>query len=275
MTKAKVYFTKEITPQSLIAIYKALGVELSGKVGVKISTGEPGGHNYLHPELIGDLVRPGDLTVLIVPIDLQAPKGRLILPQVQTIRDALDHNTAVLTVKENDYARVLDRLKTPPALVVCDSQVVRRMVDETPPEIPCTTFSILFSRLKGDMRLMAQGTAAIDALREGDKVLIAEACSHHVQDDDIARVKLPAMIKKACGRDVSFEWSAGSDFPPDLEKYALVVHCGGCMLSRLETLRRLNECVGRGVPVTNFGIAISAAQGILDRVIEPFGLKKK
>lgn len=222
------------------------------------------------PPLIGDLVRPGDLTVLIVPIDLQAPKGRLILPQVQTIRDALDHDTAVLTVKENDYARVLDRLKTPPALVVCDSQVVRRMVDETPPEIPCTTFSILFSRLKGDMRLMAQGTAAIDALREGDKVLIAEACSHHATNDDIGRVKIPRWLRNRIGDGVRIDVCAGRDYPEHFSEYKLAIHCGGCMLNRREVLSRLQTAAKAGVPVTNYGMCISSLQGVLERVLSPF-----
>ena len=151
------------------------------------------------PPLIGDLVKPGGLVVLIVPIDLQAPKGRLILPQVQTIRDALDHDAAILTVKEDGYTKVLENLKNPPDLVVCDSQVVKRMVAETPAGIPCTTFSILLSRLKGDMLLMARGTAAIDALRPGDKVLIAEACSHHATKDDIGRVKIPRWLGQFAG----------------------------------------------------------------------------
>ncbi len=228
------------------------------------------------PPLLRDLIKKGDTVICVCPIDASAPKGRLILPQVQAIRDILDAEAFAYVVRdEQDCLRVRENMKTPPSLVITDSQLIHKVREVVPPSVRLTTFSTLFARYKGDLAKLYEGASKIAALKDGDKVLIAEACSHHVQDDDIARVKLPAMIKKACGRDVSFEWSAGSDFPPDLEKYALVVHCGGCMLSRLETLRRLNECVGRGVPVTNFGIAISAAQGILDRVIEPFGLKKK
>ena len=222
------------------------------------------------PPLVGDLIRPGDLVVLIVPIDLQAPKGRLILPQVQTIRDVLDHDAAVLTVKENEYLAVLDRLKTPPALVVCDSQVVRKMVDETPAGVPCTTFSILFSRLKGDMRLMAEGTAAIDTLRKGDKVLIAEACTHHATQDDIGRVKIPRWLKNYLGDGVEIDVYAGRDYPENFSDYKLVIHCGGCMLNRREVLSRLQTAAKAGVPVTNYGMCISLLQGVLDRVLSPF-----
>lgn len=222
------------------------------------------------PPLLGDLIRPGDLVVLIVPIDLQAPKGRLILPQVQTIRDVLDHDAAVLTVKENEYLPVLNRLKTPPALVVCDSQVVRKMVDETPAGIPCTTFSILFSRLKGDMRLMAEGTAAIDSLRKGDKVLIAEACTHHATQDDIGRVKIPRWLKNYLGDGVEIDVYAGRDYPENFSDYKLAIHCGGCMLNRREVLSRLQMAAKAGVPVTNYGMCISLLQGVLDRVLSPF-----
>ena len=165
------------------------------------------------PPLVGDLLPPGGLAALIVPIDLEAPKGRLILPQVQTIRDALDNGAAALVVKEREYPAMLARLKTPPDLAVCDSQVVDRMVADTPPEIPCTTFSILFSRLKGDMILMARGAAAIAALRPGDKVLIAEACSHHAVSDDIGRVKIPRWLRRYAGEGLQVDVSAGRGLP--------------------------------------------------------------
>ncbi len=222
------------------------------------------------PPLVGDLVRPGGLAVMIVPIDIQAPKGRLILPQVQTIRDALDSDSSILVVKETEYTRMLDQLKTPPDLVVCDSQVVKKMVKETPPEITCTTFSILFSRLKGDMELMARGTAAIDSLKAGDKVLIAEACSHHAASDDIGRVKIPRWLQEYIGAELDVNVYSGRDYPENLSEYKLVIHCGGCMLNRREILSRIQAAAKAGVPVTNYGMCISYVQGVLERVLSPF-----
>ena len=223
------------------------------------------------PPLLRDLIKKGDTVICVCPIDASAPKGRLILPQVQAIRDILDAQAFAYTVQNaEDCKNAINNMKTPPALVVTDSQLIRQVKDAVPPSIPLTTFSTLFARYKGDLKKLCDGAEKLKNLKDGDKVLIAEACSHHVQEDDIARVKIPAAVKKACGKNISFDFAAGIDFPADLEKYALVIHCGGCMLSRLETLRRLNECSARGVPVTNFGIALSAAQGILDRVVEPF-----
>lgn len=230
-------------------------------------------HLKTAPDLIRDLIKAGDTVVCIAPIDSSAPKGRLILPQVQVIRDILDAGAYAYTVQnQDDFLKVLENMKAPPALVVTDSQLIRQVAAVVPPSIRLTTFSTLFARYKGDLQTLYNGAKMLKNLKDGDYVLISEACSHHVQEDDIARVKMPAVIKKATGRDIRFEWAAGSDFPADLGKYALVIHCGGCMLSRLETLRRLNESVRNGVPITNFGIALSAAQGILDRVTEPFGL---
>ncbi len=222
------------------------------------------------PPLLGDLVRPGETVVLVVPIDIQAPKGRLILPQVQTLRDGLDHNAKMLVVKEDGYPELLQELKHPPALVVCDSQVVHVMMRETPPGIPCTTFSILLSRLKGNMELMAQGAAAIDRLRPGDRVLIAEACTHHATDDDIGRVKIPRLLQKHLGFDLDVQVCAGRDYPADLRACKLVIHCGGCMFNRREILSRIQLAQQAGVPVTNYGMSISHAQGVLERTLSPF-----
>ena len=222
------------------------------------------------PPLVGDLLPPGGLAVLIVPIDLQAPKGRLILPQVQTIRDALDNDASVMVVKEREYASMLQRLKTPPSLAVCDSQVVMKMVADTPQTVPCTTFSILFSRLKGDMPLMARGVAAIESLKSGDKILIAEACSHHPASDDIGRVKIPRWLRQYAGTDLDVEVYAGRDYPENLSEFKLVIHCGGCMLTRREVLSRIHTATRAGVPVTNYGMCISFVQGVLERVLTPF-----
>ncbi len=222
------------------------------------------------PALIGDLVSPGGLAILIVPIDLQAPKGRLILPQVQTIRDALDNDAATLVVKEREYAHILEHLSTPPDVSVCDSQVVMKMVADTPSHIPCTTFSILFARFKGDLIEETKGAAAIEGLGPGDKVLIAEACSHHAAEDDIGRVKIPRWLRQYVGSDLNIDVASGRDYPDNLSDYSLVIHCGACMLTRREMLSRIHRARQAGVPVTNYGVCISFLQGVLQRVLTPF-----
>ncbi len=227
--------------------------------------------DFIKPSaLIGDLMPKGGLSVLIVPIDLEAPKGRIILPQVQTIRDALDHDSSALIVKESEYLSVLDRLKTPPDIVVCDSQVVDRMVVGTPSDVKCTTFSIVFARLKGDLNQMVEGVCAIDSLKDGDRVLIAEACSHHAVEDDIGRVKIPRWLKEYTKADLKIDVCSGRDYPEDLSEYKLAVLCGSCMITRKETLRRMYYAKKIGVPVTNYGVCISFLQGVLERVLEPF-----
>lgn len=222
------------------------------------------------PSLMGDLVKPGGLAMLIVPIDLQAPKGRLILPQVSTIRDALDNDAATLVCKEREYAHMLSILNQKPDVAICDSQMVLKMVADTPPEIPCTTFSILFARLKGDLRKFARGAAAIDQLSPGDKVLIAESCSHHALEDDIGRVKIPRWLRQYVGVDVQIEVYSGRDFPDNLSEYKLAVQCGGCMQNRREVLSRIEKCESAGVPITNYGMCIAQTQGVLKRVLSPF-----
>ncbi len=222
------------------------------------------------PSLIGDLLPPGGLAVLVVPIDLQAPKGRLILPQVQTIRDALDNDAATLVVKERELAAVLANLKQPPAIVVTDSQAILKVTADVPKDIPVTTFSILFARQKSDLNVMARGAAAIDSLQPGDGILIAEACSHHALEDDIGRVKIPRWLKQYIGGDLQIDTSTGRDYPDDLKKYKLIIHCGACMINRREMLNRLRKAQGAGVPVTNYGIAISFLQGVLRRSLAPF-----
>lgn len=222
------------------------------------------------PPLIADLVKPGGLAMLIVPIDLQAPKGRLILPQVSTIRDALDNDAATLVCKEREYAHMLSMLKQKPDVAICDSQMVLKMVADTPNDIPCTTFSILFARLKGDLRKFAMGAAAIEKLEPGDKVLIAESCSHHALEDDIGRVKIPRWLRQYVGVDLEIDVYAGRDFPENLSDYKLAVQCGGCMQNRREVLSRIEKCELAGVPITNYGLCISQTQGVLRRVLSPF-----
>ncbi len=226
--------------------------------------------HFRPPAIIGDLVPPGGLAVLIVPIDLQAPKGRLILPQVQTIRDALDSDAAVMVVKEREYLSALSLLSGKPDLVVCDSQVVQKMVADTPKDVPCTTFSILFARLKGDLVGAAKGAAAIERLKKGDRVLVAESCTHHAAEDDIGRVKIPRWLRQFTGADIAIDVCSGRDYPEDLHNYSLVIHCGGCMITRREMLSRVSKAETKDVPVTNYGVAISHLQGVIKRVLEPF-----
>ncbi|MDD5697909.1 MAG: [FeFe] hydrogenase H-cluster maturation GTPase HydF [Victivallaceae bacterium] len=225
------------------------------------------------PPLVGDLLPSKGLIVLIIPIDIEAPKGRLILPQVQTIRSALDHDTIVMVVKEHEYTHALSLLKTPPDLVVCDSQVVMKMVAETPPGVACTTFSILFARLKSDMRLLLEGTEAIGRLRSGDRILIAESCSHHPLEDDIGRIKIPRWLRRYTKAELEFDSCAGRDFPENLTDYQLIVQCGGCMNNRTEMLSRLRRAAEAGVPMTNYGLCIAQTHGVLERVLVPFAGK--
>jgi [FeFe] hydrogenase H-cluster maturation GTPase HydF len=222
------------------------------------------------PSLIGDLLSPGGIAVLVVPIDLQAPKGRLILPQVQTIRDALDSDAAALIVKERELASMLALLKRNPDIAVCDSQAILKVSADVPPEVPCTTFSILFARQKGDLAVAAAGAAAIETLKPGDRVLIAEACSHHPLQDDIGRIKIPRWLRQYVGGELRIDVSAGRDCPDNLADYRLIIHCGGCMLNRREMLCRLHSAGAAGVPVTNYGLAISFTQGVIRRVLSPF-----
>ncbi|HOW59763.1 MAG TPA: [FeFe] hydrogenase H-cluster maturation GTPase HydF [Candidatus Omnitrophota bacterium] len=222
------------------------------------------------PALLGDIMPKGGLAVLIIPIDFEAPKGRIILPQVQAIRDALDHGSMTLVVKESEYKSALARLKAPPDLVVCDSQVVDRMVAETPAGVRCTTFSILFSRLKGDIAEMTRGAMSVGKLQKGDKVLISESCSHHAIEGDIGRIKIPNWLKKYLGHEIEIKIAAGRDFPEDVQDYKLIIQCGSCMLTRRETLARIQKAKQKGVPITNYGLCISFLQGVLERVIEPF-----
>ncbi len=222
------------------------------------------------PPLMGDLVRPGGLAVLVVPIDLQAPRGRLILPQVSTIRDALDNDAATLVCKEREYTHMLSMLNQKPDIAICDSQMVLKMVADTPSDMPCTTFSILFARLKGDLRRFAMGAAAIERLQPGDRILIAESCSHHALEDDIGRVKIPRWLRQYVGVDLDIDIYSGRDFPHNLSDYKLAVQCGGCMQNRREVLSRIEKCEAAGVPITNYGLCISHTQGVLKRVLSPF-----
>ena len=224
------------------------------------------------PSLLGDLIPPQGTIILITPIDKEAPKGRLIMPQVQAIRDGLDNNAVVMVVKETEYLQALNSLKHKPDLVVCDSQVVDFMVTNTPQDIKCTTFSILFARLKGDLRKMAEGAKTIATLQDDDKILIAEACTHHAIEDDIGKVKIPNWLRKKTGKNLQIDHVSGCTFPENLGDYKLVIQCGGCTQNRREILSRIQKCQTSAVPMTNYGICISELKGVLDRVLSPFSL---
>ena len=220
--------------------------------------------------LVGDLLEPSDFAILVVPIDKAAPKGRLILPQQQTIRDVLEAGAAAIVIKENELSNALKTLGKKPKLVITDSQVFAKVSKETPEDIWLTSFSILFARFKGNLKTAAAGAAAIDRLKDGDKILISEGCTHHRQCDDIGTVKLPRWIRNYTGKDLEFEYSSGREFPEDVTKYSLIVHCGGCMLNEREMRYRQKCALDQEIPITNYGIAIAYMQGILKRCVEMF-----
>jgi len=222
------------------------------------------------PSILADLVPPGELVVLVVPIDLEAPRGRLILPQVQSIRDILDHDSYCMVVKERELRSALDRLKRPPALVVTDSQAFLKVAADTPLEVPMTTFSILFARLKGDLNEFVRGARSVDSLRPGDRILVLEACTHHPIGEDIGRVKIPRWLRQYTGMELEFEHLQGHDFPADLSPYRMVIHCGSCMLNRREVISRILRCRESAVAITNYGVVITYSLGVLDRALSPF-----
>ena len=222
------------------------------------------------PQLVSDLLTPGDLVVLVTPIDESAPKGRLILPQQQVIRDILDHHSLSVVVQDTELALTLQKLGTKPAMVITDSQVFASVAADTPANIPLTSFSILMARYKGFLEMAVKGAAAIPSLQDGDLVLISEGCTHHRQCEDIGTVKLPRMLKKFTGKDIQFRTTSGNEFPENLTDYKLVIHCGGCMLPAREMLYRMKCASDQNVPVTNYGIALAYMQGILARSVAMF-----
>ena len=224
------------------------------------------------PKIVGDLVPPKSTVILVIPVDKEAPKGRIILPQVQTLRDLLDSECLSYVVKESELKQALDNLKTPPALVVTDSQAFRQVSEIVPENVALTSFSILFARLKGDLDEFVKGAQAIENLKDGDLVLILESCTHHAIEDDIGRVKIPNLLRKKTGKNLVIHNYAGHDFP-DLKDYKLVIHCGACMTNRREVLSRILIANQNGVPITNYGIAISYCLGILPRATKIFSSK--
>ena len=210
--------------------------------------------------------------MLVIPVDKEAPKGRIILPQVQVLRDLLDNRCKAFVTQETELKETLNELKVKPKLVITDSQAFEAVSKDVPENINLTSFSIVFARMKGDLNEFYKGARQIDNLKDNDKVLICESCSHHQIEDDIARVKIPRWIKKKTGKNVEFEYHSGHDFPQNLEKYSLLIHCGACMTNRREVLSRIMKCNNVGLPITNYGIAIAHCLGILQRAVTPFNI---
>lgn len=220
--------------------------------------------------IVSDLLKPGDIAVLVTPIDSAAPKGRLILPQQQTIRDILDGGAISVVCREHELKGALGALKGKPRIVITDSQAFKKVNEDTPSDVALTSFSILFARYKGDLKEAARGAAQLDRLKDGDRVLISEGCTHHRQCEDIGTVKLPRWIDNYTHKQLKYEFASGGEFPEDLSDYALVIHCGGCMLNEREMKSRIRHSVDCGVPITNYGIAIAHIHGILRRALTPF-----
>jgi len=223
-----------------------------------------------NPSILRDLVKPGELAILVIPIDKEAPKGRIILPQVQAIRDILDNDSVCIVLKETRLRESFSKLKEKPAIVITDSQAFLKVAEDTPEDIPMTSFSIVFARLKGDLNEFVNGALAIEKLKSGDKILIAESCSHHPIVDDIGREKIPKWLRQYTGCELVFDVCQGHDFPENLGDYKLVIQCGGCMTNRREILSRIERCRIVNVPITNYGVAIAYSLGKFERALRPF-----
>lgn len=223
-------------------------------------------------QIVGDLLSPSDLVVLVTPIDKAAPKGRLILPQQQVIRDILEADATAVVTKEFELRETLANLGKRPRLVVTDSQVFAKVSADTPRDVPLTSFSILFARYKGDLSTLVRGAQAVETLKDGDRILVAEGCTHHRQSDDIGTVKIPRWLRQHTGKQLVFEHTSGMKYPKDLSQYTLLIHCGACMLNRREMHYRIQQAKAAHVPIVNYGVLIAALQGILARCLEPFSL---
>lgn len=249
-------YISALTGENITALKEKIGMAVKTEIG--------------RQKIVGDLLSPEDIVVLVTPIDESAPKGRLILPQQQTIRDILDSDAAAIVVKETQLECALNSLGRKPAMVITDSQVFSKVASITPQDIPLTSFSILMARYKGFLETAVKGVAALEKLNDGDVILISEGCTHHRQCNDIGTVKIPRWIKNHTGKDIVFKFSSGQSFPEDLSGYSLVIHCGGCMLTEREVKYRMGCAVDQGIPFTNYGIAIAHTQGILKRSISIF-----
>ena len=257
----------DIPAEQILAVSAAAGTgitELKERIAALAKQEEP------KLRIVGDMISPSDFIILVVPIDSAAPKGRLILPQQQTIRDILEADAVSIVIKENRVKETIERLGKKPRLVITDSQAFEKVAADTPEDILLTSFSILFARYKVNLETAVAGVTALDKLQDGDKILISEGCTHHRQCDDIGTVKIPRWIREYTGKDIRFETSSGTQFPDELGEYKLIVHCGGCMLNEREMKYRLSCAADQGVPMTNYGILIAYIKGILERSVELF-----
>ena len=264
---------KKTAYQALLSNGKLLFVSAEQKLNIfelkeAIAQTVPADENKA--QIVADLLSPSDFVVLVVPIDSAAPKGRLILPQQQTIRDILEADAAAIVVKENELTNTLQNLGKRPKLVITDSQVFKKVAAETPADILLTSFSILFARYKGNLQTAVQGVTALESLEDGDKLLVGEGCTHHRQCDDIGTVKLPRWIKEYTGKNPEFIFTSGTEFPLNLSPYKMIIHCGACMLNEREMQYRIKCAADQNIPFTNYGITIAYINGILKRTVEPF-----
>lgn len=265
----KTYDIKQMEKEIGLPLVEVSSVTGQGIANLKERIIQAAPFDFEEPHILGDLINPGDICVLVVPIDSAAPKGRLILPQVQAIRDLLDHNAIALVVKETELKEALSKLKDKPRLVVTDSQAFGKVAQDTPEDVPLTSFSILFARYKGDLPELVRGVRAIKKLKPGDRVLISEACTHHRQEDDIGTVKIPRLLRQYVGGDLDFHWSSGTGYPENLEQFKLIIHCGACMINRRQMLYRIEQAREKGVPIVNYGVFLAYMNGILERALKP------
>lgn len=254
-----------------VAVSAATSANIEGLKNLLIANAPEG---FAEPTIIGDLIQPGEIVLLVVPIDKAAPKGRLILPQVMTLRDALDNDAYAMVVKERELKSALQSLNRKPKLVITDSQVFLKVAADTPRDVWMTSFSILMARYKGNLDQFVEGARALKNLKPGDRVLIAEGCTHHRQGDDIGTVQIPRWLRQMVGGELEFGFSSGIEFPSDIERYKVIIHCGACTLNRREVLYRLHQAKEKGIPITNYGVTLAFVHGILDRALEPFPLSR-
>lgn len=254
-----------------VAVSAATGENIDGLKQAMISAAPEG---FAEPTIIGDLIDPGDIVVLVVPIDKAAPKGRLILPQVMTLRDALDHDAYAVVVKERELKSALETLNRKPKIVITDSQAFLKVAADTPKDVWMTSFSILMARYKGELADFVEGAKALRRLKVGDRVLISEGCTHHRQGDDIGTVQIPRWLRQMVGGELEFGFSSGIEFPTDFKTYDLIIHCGACTLNRREVGYRQQVAKDAGIPMTNYGVTLAFVHGILDRALDPFPLAR-
>ncbi|MDI9562150.1 MAG: [FeFe] hydrogenase H-cluster maturation GTPase HydF [Pseudomonadota bacterium] len=271
----KIDLYPEVSAEEISALINVPVIQVSalnhkGIYELKMAMIKSAPKDWTSPTILGDIISSGDIVVLVTPIDLAAPKGRLILPQVQTIRDILDNDAMALVVKERELKTALANLKDKPKLVVTDSQAFLKVAADTPNDVLMTSFSILFARYKGNLTTLIEGANAIKNLVPGDRVLVAEACTHHRVEDDIGTVKIPRWLNQIVGGPLDFKWTSGIELPPDLNNYKLVIHCGACMINRKEMLHRIATSEQSGVPIVNYGVLIAYVLGILKRALAPF-----